>query len=58
MQTNLGQLGVSQSSRLQGLLGQEMNTEGIEDWARGEAPRQATWDPEPTPPTAPRSKRR
>ena len=45
MQTNLGQLGVSQSSRLQGLLGQEMNTEGIEPWARGEAPRQASWDP-------------
>jgi hypothetical protein len=45
MQTNLGNLGVSQSSRLQGLLGQEMNTEGLEEWNRGVAPRQASWDP-------------
>lgn len=37
-QTNLGQLGVSQSSRLQGLLGQEMNTEGLQDWSTGAAP--------------------
>lgn len=45
MQTNLGNLGVQQSGRLQGLLGQEMNTEGLEPWARGNAPRQAAWDP-------------
>lgn len=45
-QTNLGQLAVSQSGRLQGLLGQEMDTTGLEDWNRGTAPRQATWDPE------------
>jgi hypothetical protein len=45
MQGNLADLGVSQSSRLQGLLGQEMNTAGLEDWNRGETPRQATWDP-------------
>ena len=38
-QTNLGQLGVSQSSRLQGLLGQEMNTEGLQDWSTGTAPK-------------------
>jgi hypothetical protein len=32
MQTNLGNLGVSQSSRLQGLLGTNLNTEGITPW--------------------------
>lgn len=38
MQTNLGQLGVSQSQRLQGLLGTNLTTEGLEDWNRGKAP--------------------
>jgi hypothetical protein len=45
MQTNLGELGVSQSARLQGLLGTNLDTSGIEDWNRGTAPRQASWDP-------------
>jgi hypothetical protein len=38
MQQNLGNLGVSQSSRLQGLLGTNLDTEGIEAWNRGTAP--------------------
>jgi endosialidase-like protein len=33
MQYNLGNLGLSQSSRLQSLLGHEMNTEGLTPWA-------------------------
>lgn len=32
MQTNLGNLGVSQSARLQGLLGKNLDTTGITDW--------------------------
>lgn len=43
MQTNLGQLGVSQSSRLQGLLGTNLDTTGLEAWNRGQAP--TTYDP-------------
>lgn len=43
MQTNLGNLGVQQSSRLQGLLGQNLTTEGIQDWENGRAP--TTYDP-------------
>lgn len=47
MQENLGNLGVSQSSRLQGLLGQEMNTSGLEPWSKPTAaPRQASWNPD------------
>src|SRR5262245_48098763 len=42
MQTNLGELGVSQSSRLQGLLGTEMTTEGLQPWSTGTAP--VAWD--------------
>lgn len=42
MQGNLGQLGVDQSSRLQGLLGTNLTTEGLEAWNRGNAP--TTWD--------------
>lgn len=38
-QTNLGNLAVQQSGRLQGLLGQEMNTEGLQDWSTGTAPK-------------------
>lgn len=38
MQGNLGELGVSQSSRLQGLLGQNLDTSGIQDWSTGKAP--------------------
>lgn len=38
MQGNLGQLGVDQSSRLQGLLGTNLNTEGLQDWSTGKAP--------------------
>jgi hypothetical protein len=34
MQGNLGQLGVSQSSRLQGLLGTNLSTEGLPDWQK------------------------
>lgn len=43
MQGNLGELGVSQSSRLQGLLGTNLDTSGIEDWNRGVAP--TAYDP-------------
>lgn len=43
MQSNLGQLGVSQSSRLQGLLGTNLDTSGVEDWNRGVAP--TAYDP-------------
>jgi hypothetical protein len=38
MQSNLADLGVSQSARLQGLLGTNLNTEGLEAWNRGVAP--------------------
>jgi hypothetical protein len=38
MQSNLGQLGVSQSSRLQGLLGTNLDTTGVQDWSTGTAP--------------------
>lgn len=38
MQQNLGQLGVSQSGRLQGLLGTNLDTEGLQDWSTGRAP--------------------
>lgn len=44
MQTNLGQLGVDQSSRLQGLLGTNLDTSGIQDWSTGAAPN--AYDPE------------
>lgn len=44
MQQNLGQLGVSQSGRLQGLLGTNLDTAGIQDWATGAAP--TAYDPE------------
>jgi hypothetical protein len=44
MQTNLGQLGVSQSSRLQGLLGTNLDTQGLEAWNRGTAPTTYTPD--------------
>lgn len=43
MQQNLGQLGVSQSSRLQGLLGTNLDTEGLQEWSTGAAP--TTYDP-------------
>lgn len=43
MQTNLGELGVSQSSRLQGLLGTNLDTEGLQAWEAGRAP--TTYDP-------------
>src|SRR5262245_32089762 len=43
MQQNLGNLGVSQSSRLQGLLGTNLSTEGLQDWSKGVAP--TTYDP-------------
>jgi hypothetical protein len=43
MQQNLGQLGVSQSSRLQGLLGTNLDTEGLQAWEAGHAP--TTYDP-------------
>ena len=35
---NLGELAVSQSGRLQGLLGHEMTTEGLRDWSNLQAP--------------------
>jgi hypothetical protein len=38
IQYNLGNLGLSQSSRLQGLLGREMGTEGLQDWRAANAP--------------------
>lgn len=38
MQTNLGNLGVSQSSRLQELLGTNLDTKGLQDWSTGKAP--------------------
>jgi hypothetical protein len=38
MQQNLGQLGVDQSSRLQGLLGTNLDTSGLQDWSTGTAP--------------------
>lgn len=38
MQSNLGQLGVDQSSRLQGLLGTNLDTSGTQDWSTGTAP--------------------
>jgi hypothetical protein len=42
-QTNLGQLGVSQSQKLQGLLGTSLDTKGLPDWqAYGKAPQQQT----------------
>lgn len=44
MQGNLGELGVSQSSRLQGLLGTNLDTEGLEAWNRGQAPTAYTPD--------------
>ena len=44
MQGNLGELGVSQSSRLQGLLGTNLDTSGIQDWSTGAAP--TAYDPE------------
>lgn len=44
MQQNLGQLGVSQSSRLQGLLGTNLDTTGLQDWSTGAAPN--AYDPE------------
>jgi hypothetical protein len=37
-QTNLGQLAVSQSSRLQGLLGSNLDTQGLQDWSKPVAP--------------------
>jgi hypothetical protein len=43
MQANLGELGVSQSSRLQGLLGTNLDTEGLQAWESGRAP--TTYDP-------------
>lgn len=43
MQTNLGNLGVTQSSRLQGLLGTNLDTSGIQDWSKGTAP--TAYDP-------------
>lgn len=43
MQTNLGNLGVQQSGRLQGLLGENLTTEGIQDWEKGRTP--TTYDP-------------
>jgi hypothetical protein len=43
MMENLGQLGVSQSSRLQGLLGKNMDTSGVTPWqSYGKAPKLAT----------------
>jgi hypothetical protein len=44
MQTNLGNLGVSQSSRLQGLLGNSLDTQGLQDWSAGKAPTTYTPD--------------
>jgi hypothetical protein len=38
IQYNIGNLGLSQSSRLQSLLGKEMNTEGLQGWSTGKAP--------------------
>lgn len=38
MQQNLGELGVSQSGRLQGLLGTNLDTTGLQDWSTGKAP--------------------
>jgi hypothetical protein len=43
MQTNLGQLGVSQSSRLPGLLGTNLDTSGVQDWSTPTAP--TAYDP-------------
>lgn len=43
MQGNLGELGVEQSSRLKGLLGTNLTTEGLQDWSTGAAP--TTYDP-------------
>jgi len=43
MQTNLGNLGVDQSSRLQGLLGTNLDTSGVQDWSKGVAP--TAYDP-------------
>ena len=43
MQGNLGQLGVSQSARLQDLLGTNLSTEGLQDWSTGTAP--TAYDP-------------
>lgn len=44
MQQNLGQLGVDQSAKLQGLLGTNLTTEGLEGWNRGTMP--TTYTPE------------
>ncbi|HSC81962.1 MAG TPA: hypothetical protein VLC08_16525 [Chitinolyticbacter sp.] len=46
MQSNLGQLGVSQSNRLQGLLGTNLDTEGLPAWQSYQQakPMQTTFD--------------
>lgn len=48
IQYNLGNLGLSQSSRLQSLLGQEMNTQGLQGWTAAGAPGAVRQDQTPT----------
>jgi hypothetical protein len=48
MQTNLGNLGVSQSSRLQGLLGTNLTTAGLPDWQSYQRPGEVRQDQAPT----------
>jgi hypothetical protein len=43
-QTNLGNLGVQQSGRLQGLLGTNLDTAGLQDWSKPNAPTAYTPD--------------
>jgi hypothetical protein len=48
LQYNLGNLGLSQSSRLQSLLGKEMNTAGLQGWRAAAAPGALRQDQGPT----------
>jgi len=48
MQANLGELGVSQSSRLQGLLGKSLTDEGVTPWETYRKPGEVRQDQGPT----------
>jgi len=46
--SNMGQTAVEQSAKLRGLLGQSVSTEGLEGWAKGQAPGEVRQDQAPT----------
>lgn len=48
MSANLGELGVSQSGRLQGLLGTNLTADGVTDWQSAAAPGEIRQDQGPT----------